>query len=86
MEKNFEKFLSSVLAKATLTDEQAMTIQEILFPADTPQAARQSAIDCQISYEKWNKRYEEEQARRKEARKDVKPMSEQELDELVEVM
>lgn len=62
-----------------------MTIQEILFPADTPQAARQPAIDCQIAYEKWIKRYEEEQARRKE-RKDVKPMTDKELEELVDLM
>ena len=85
MEKNMNKFLASILSKTEISDEQASTIQDILFPPenDTPQAMIKAAKDMSLAYEKFNVKYEEAAAKRAAA-KNVKPMSDAEIDEMVE--
>lgn len=86
MEKNYSKFLASVLAEATLTDEQADSITSVLFPAldDTPRAALTAAKEAAIAYERFKAR--DTGQLRRAATKDVKPMNDAELDELAEIM
>ena len=87
MEANMNKFLASVLSKTEIDDDQAYTIQQILFPAkdETPSAALKAAREMSIAYDKFNIKYEAEKAKRAEAKKDVKPLNAEEIDELVEM-
>lgn len=80
------KFLASVLSKTEITEEQAATIQDILFPAEdeTPQAMTKAAKEMSLAYEKFSAKYEEAAAKRAAA-KNVKPMTEDEINELVEM-
>jgi len=87
MDANMNKFLASVLSKTEINDDQAYTIQQILFPAEneTPSAALKAAREMSIAYDKFNVKYEAENAKRAEAKKDVKPLNAEEIDELVEM-
>lgn len=81
------KFLASILSKTEITDEQEATIQDILFPAEdeTPRAKVKAAKEMALAYERFNTHYEEAAAKRA-AIKNVKPMTEAELEEMAESM
>lgn len=89
MDKNMNKFLASVLSKTEINDDQAAAIQDILFPAEdeTPQAQVKAAKEMSLAYEKFNLKYEEAAAKRAaaSAAKNAKPMTEEEINELVEM-
>lgn len=84
MEKDLNLFFADELRKRTLTDEQSITLQEVLFPGwdDDPNKARmESAKDMTAAYTLWAA----EQAKKPQEEK-VKPMSDEEIENLASIM
>lgn len=85
MEKNLNLFFADVLRKRTLTEEQSMTLQEMLFPGwdDDPNKARMESVkDMTTAYAKW----EMEQERKPKPEEPLPPMSDKEIDELASII
>jgi len=85
MEKNLNLFYADVLRKRTLTDEQSMALQEMLFPGldEDPNRARMESVkDMTAAFTKW----EMEQSKKTESEKPLPPMSDEEVDELARLL
>lgn len=84
MEKDLNLFFADELRKRTLTEEQSLTLQELLFPGwdDDPNKARMESIkDMTTAYTKW----EVEKSKKPNIKKE-KPMTDEEIDALASIM
>lgn len=85
MEQNLNLFFADVLRKRTLTDEQSLTLQEMLFPGwdEDPNKARMESIrDLTAAYTRW----EAEQEKKPKEPEKVTPMSDAEIEALADII
>ncbi len=85
MEQNLNLFFADELRKRTLTDEQSIALQEMLFPGwdDNPNKARMESVkDMTAAYTKWKI----EQEKNPKAPEKVKPMTDAEIEDLANSM
>lgn len=78
MEKDLNLFFADVLKKHTLTEEQSLTLQEMLFPgwdSDPNKARMESVRDMTDAYIEW-------QAKKPKTPEKVKPMTDAEVEAL----
>lgn len=81
MEKDLNLFFSDVLKKRKLTEEQSLTLQEMLFPgwdSDPNKARMESIKDMTAAYTEW----EIEQTKKPKTPEKVKPMTDAEVEAL----
>ena len=87
MEQNLNLFFADTLRNTTITEEQSYQLQEILFPPkdSNPRSAQKAAFEAQLAYERWNKQYKIEEAKKPKAPMKPKLMNDDELEELVKL-
>ena len=85
MEKNLNLFFAEELRKRTLTEDQSMTLMEVLFPPkeSTPRAAMKANLEAEIAFRKWNKQYHAEEAQRPKPQEKPKVINQEQLDDLI---
>ena len=84
MEKDLNLFYCDVLKKHTLTDEQALALQQMFFPGldENPnKALMESVKDMTTAYLEWSAA----QAQQPQPEEKVEPMSDAEIDSLAEM-
>ncbi len=86
MEKNLNLFFAHVLKGMTLTERQADALFDVLYPKDYSdrRAVTKSTLQQQIDYERWNRQYEHEESLKPKP-KEIKTISNDEMDELVKL-
>lgn len=85
MEKDLNFFFADELRNRTLTDEQSLVLQEMLFPGwnDDPNKARMESVkDMTAAYTRW----EAEQEKKPKTTEKVTPMSDAEIDALAAII
>ena len=84
MEKDLNLFFSDVIRKHTLTEEQALSLQQMFFPGldENPnKALMESVKDMTSAYTEWQVK----QARKPKAEEKVNPMTDEEIESLASI-
>lgn len=83
--KKLAKFYADTISKRELTDEQSMTLQQMLFPGigdDENSRLRDGALDMANAYLRWEK----QTCHDHKVEHQVPPMSESEIEALAAMM